>query len=319
MISSLAVAKSAPSHLPFADSSTHLYVVRPTDSLYLNFYTPRTPRADHATVVYLYGGAFINGDRNDRQTRLDAQALLNAGFAVAAVDYRKYFGTLNFDSVPKTKMLNHMDTAFSQAASDCAAAIAYLAAHAKQLGIDTSRIILAGSSAGAISVLQLDFARANGLPVARELPSGWRPAAIAAYAGAIFNHHGPLAYAIPPAPTAFFYGETDRVVPFGFISLLSARYGGGECLSSVFHDNKYVYWTFRYPGHGHEVCGYLHRTIPEFTAFADAVLAGRHIHYNTECAADEFKITPASKYTLMQLLRNDSQVEGLFDDDRQQK
>lgn len=301
-------------HIEFADSSTHLYVVRGADSLYLNFYHPKTWRKGHPTVVYLYGGAFINGHRNDKLTRIDANALLQDGYAVAAMDYRKFFAGIDFNEVPRSQMLDILDSAFNYAAADCAAAVAYLVNNAASLDIDTAAIILAGSSAGAISVLQLDFARCNGLATAAELPEGFRPAAVVAYAGAIFNHCGPLEYAVEPAPTAFFYGEIDKVVPYRCISLFRNHYGGGECLTSIFEENNYVYWTFRYKKHGHEVSGYLHRTMAEFNAFVDAILAGRRVHYETECADDELKITPASRYKLTDLIkRTGDEMKNLFD------
>ncbi len=302
--------------LTCADSSTHLFAVRGTDSLYLNFYCPVNPRADRATVVYLYGGAFIKGNRNDKQTRLDADALLRAGFSVAAIEYRKYFGMVEFSKLSKSKYLDALDSAFNYAAADCGAAVAFLVRHADSLNIDTTKIILTGSSAGAIAVLQLDFARANGLEAARNLPQAFRPAAVVSYSGAVFNHHGSLKYKSEPAPTAFFYGDVDKVVPYRCISLFSAHYGGSDCLISNFADNDYVYWAFRYRKHGHEVCSYLYRTMTEYTAFIDAVLAGRRIHYDSHCSSDEFPITPLSKLTLKDLLDYDEREEGVFDEER---
>ena len=300
--------------LPCADSSTHLFAVRGADSLYLNFYTPVNPRADRATVVYLYGGAFIKGHRDDKQTRLDANALLKAGFSVAAIEYRKYFGKVEFAKLSKSKYLDALDSAINYAAADCGAAVAFLVRHADSFNIDTSKIILTGSSAGAMAVLQLDFARANGMEAASELPEGFRPAAVVSYSGAIFNHHGSLDYKNEPAPTAFFYGEVDRVVPYRCISLFSAHYGGSACLISNFDYNDYVYWAFRYRKHGHEVCAYLFRTITEYTAFVDAVLSGRRIHYDSRCSSDEFLITAVSKFTLKDLLDYDDREEGVFDE-----
>ena len=300
--------------LEYADSSTHLYVVRGADSLYLNLYHPREWRAGHPTVVYLYGGAFIHGHRNDRQTRLDAGALLRNGYAVVAIDYRKFFANVNFEEVPRVKMLDLMDSAFNYAAADCAAAVAFLVEHRDSLRIDTSAVMLAGSSAGAISVLQLDFARCNGWATAAELPEGFRPAAVVAYAGAIFNHNGALHYAAEPAPTAFFFGDADRVVPYRCISLFCNHYGGGACLTDEFADNNYVYWTFRYRKHGHEVAGYLYRTMSEFNAFVDAIFAGRRVHYDTECSSDELKVSKASKYKLSDLLNlSQDEIKDLFD------
>ncbi|MBQ0016963.1 MAG: alpha/beta hydrolase, partial [Bacteroidales bacterium] len=185
----LMVTPCVASGVIYSDSATYAYVVRGADTLLLDFYTPISKRQDAATVVYLYGGAFINGQRGDKQTRLDVAALLDRGFQVAAIDYRKYLSQVQLDTVSHRRVFDHLDSAIFYGASDCAAAVAFLCAHANDLGIDTSKIVLAGSSAGAISVLQLDYCRSNQLPVASLLPMGWKPAAVVSMSGAVFAHH----------------------------------------------------------------------------------------------------------------------------------
>ena len=62
------------------------------------------------------------------------------------------------------------------------------------------------------------------------------------------------------------------------------------------------------------VLSILHRTMAEFNAFVDAILAGRRVHYETECADDELKITPASRYKLTDLIkRTGDEMKNLFD------
>ena len=296
----------------FADSSTHIYAVQDGDTMRLNLFRPEKAREDGASVVYLYGGAFINGDRNDHLTRRDVNALLRAGFTVAAIDYRKFLSTVDFEAVPKKQWLALLDTAIGVATADCVAAVAYLT---EQQLVDTSRMVLVGTSAGAIAVLQLDYARVNELPIVDGLPKGWCPSAVVGYAGAVFDRYGSIVYNREPAPTAFFYGEQDRVVPYGCLSLFANHYAGSECLLGNFADNDFTYWGFRYLGHGHEVSAYIHRTMNEFVAFVDAALSGRRIHYHTDCAAAELKIRPASRYSLMGIMRSNDGFEGLFDEE----
>jgi acetyl esterase/lipase len=79
-------------------------------------------------VIWIHGGAFMLGDKSDPQS-LDA--LLAAGFAVAAINYRL------------------TDTAIWPAQlEDVTAAVRHVRTNADALGVDGSRIALFGASAG---------------------------------------------------------------------------------------------------------------------------------------------------------------------------
>lgn len=303
MIAATAVLKAQ--NPIFADSSTHTFAIRGNDTLRLDYYRPINPRDDHAMVVYLYGGAFINGSRNSASTRGDFAGYLQQGFSVAAVDYRKFLGTVDFDKYSKIQMLDLLDTAIAQAVEDLSEAIAYLVSHAEPLGIDTSKMILTGVSAGGITVLSLDQARVNGYARAQTLPQGFRPAAIVSYSGAIFSRRGAIRYDHAPAPTAFFYGDNDKVVPYSCIRIFNIYYGGSECLLPLFEARNFYYWSFCFSHHGHEVCAYTPYTLQEFNAFIDAVFDGRKLHYATTCTDDRFKLSAISKFTLTELIDAD--------------
>jgi acetyl esterase/lipase len=93
----------------------------------LDLYLPEGVTAP-PVVVWIHGGAFMMGDKSDPQS-LDA--LLEAGFAVAAINYRL------------------TDTAIWPAQlEDVTAAVRYLRENAANLGVDGSRIALFGASAG---------------------------------------------------------------------------------------------------------------------------------------------------------------------------
>jgi acetyl esterase/lipase len=84
--------------------------------------------ANPPVVMWIHGGAFMLGDKSDPQS-LDA--LLAAGFAVAAINYRL------------------TDTAIWPAQlEDVTAAVRYVRSNADTLGVDGTRIALFGASAG---------------------------------------------------------------------------------------------------------------------------------------------------------------------------
>jgi acetyl esterase/lipase len=86
-------------------------------------------------VVWIHGGAWMGGDRRYLPETLRPNqlfdALLEAGLAVATVDYR-----------------HALESPFPAQLHDAKAAVRYLRAHADILGVDTTRVGVAGESAG---------------------------------------------------------------------------------------------------------------------------------------------------------------------------
>ena len=102
--------------------------------LQLDLWVPATT-APAPLVVWIHGGAWIFGDRRDLPPTLQPNqifdALIQAGLAVASVDYRLV-----------------REAAFPAQLHDVKAAVRYLRAHAEQLGLDTRRMGVWGESAG---------------------------------------------------------------------------------------------------------------------------------------------------------------------------
>ena len=261
---------------------TYTFVMRDTLPLQMDVYQPQSPRADHACVVYMFGGGFLSGERNNKQALRCCHALADRGFVVVAIDYRLYLKNVHPTSIFTAHAL--FDTAIRYAVEDCSEAIAYLCQHADELHIDTSNIILTGSSAGAIGVLQTDYCRSNHLPEAAALPPTFRPVAVIPYAGAVYCRVGHLSYDLPPAPTCMFHGICDRLVNYNSFrgSLCTALYGSNR-VAKVFRKNGYTHWVLRYEDRGHEIAAALPQTINEFCAFAESALSGRVVMYDAVC------------------------------------
>jgi acetyl esterase/lipase len=97
------------------------------DSLRLDLYRPRTV-ADPPVIVWFHGGGWKIGDK---RIRLLIRDLTRDGYAVASVQYRLSGQAL-----------------WPAQREDCLAAIHWLKTHGSKLGIDASRMALAGDSAG---------------------------------------------------------------------------------------------------------------------------------------------------------------------------
>ena len=96
----------------------------------LDLYLPKDANATHPLVIWIHGGGW---ERGDKSLGPDAppRRLVDAGFAVASVDYR----------------LSH-EAVFPAQIDDVKAAVRYLRANAASLGIDATRIGAWGDSAG---------------------------------------------------------------------------------------------------------------------------------------------------------------------------
>jgi arylformamidase len=98
----------------------------------LDFYAARSGAGPAPLFVFVHGGGWRQGDKSNATGPEKVDHFTGRGFAFASVNYRL---------VPGAKVEDQ--------AQDVADAIGYLVKHARELGVDPSRIVLAGHSAGA--------------------------------------------------------------------------------------------------------------------------------------------------------------------------
>ena len=277
LIGTFVCLTATASHPDRLDCATYKYVER--DSfLCLDVYKPETPRADKAAVMMAFGGGFFSGERNNYIMKDWARALTEHGFTVISIDYR--LGFKDSAAVESHRRLLQLPDLFKYcidiAVQDCAAAVAWVHSNAGMLGIDPSKLILTGSSAGAITVLQLDYCRANSLPQASALPAGWKPAAVIPYSGGVMCRDSKLKYATDPAPTMLLHGKKDRIVTYKSIGLpFGEKMHGGKKMDKALNRQDIPHWFIRFDDIGHEVANWLPGSIDLFCTFVDLTLAGR--------------------------------------------
>ena len=230
---------------------TYQYAERDTLNLYLDFYTPKTIHDSTICVVYVFGGGFIRGNRDGEWEKAYFKQLVDEGFMVASIDYRLGLKGAKNLSITNSEPL---ETAINMATEDAITAIAYLLDHAKELKVNKDWIMMIGSSAGAITSLQVDYALCNGFLNAGALPADFRLAGVVSYAGAIFSHEGKVRYRNHvPAPTMLYHGMADRLVPYKKISFFSVGFYGTDALVKQFEKYDYPYFARRFEGYGHSV------------------------------------------------------------------
>jgi predicted esterase len=125
--------------------------------------------------------------------------------------------------------------------------------HADSLGIDTSRIILSGSSSGAITTLTAEFERKNEYAESGILPSGFQYAGLITFSGAILSLKGKLSFKNPPAPRLMFHGTEDKIVPYKKIKFFNKGFYGSEWIAKYLKEHNIPYYLFSEEGMGHEI------------------------------------------------------------------
>ena len=230
---------------------TYQYAERDTLKLYLDFYTPAQVHDSTICVVYVFGGGFIGGHRDGQFEKAYFKQLVDEGFMVAAIDYR-----LGLKGVKKLSVTHYqpLEIAINMATEDAISAIAYLLEHAKELRVNKDWIMMAGSSAGAITSLHVDYAMCNGTLNSNILPEDFRLAGVVAYAGAIFSSKGKVQYRNrAPAPTMLFHGTADNLVPYNKMEFFNVGFYGANSLVKRFEKYGYPYFARRFEDYGHSI------------------------------------------------------------------
>lgn len=283
--------------------NTYMFVERDS-SLCLDVYKPETPRADKAAVLMAFGGGFFSGERNNNQMKRWASALLEHGFTVISIDYR--LGFKDSDFVANHSRLLQLPDLFMHcidiAVQDCAAAVAWVCSNAGMLDIDPSKLILTGSSAGAITILQLDYYRANSMSGASALPAGWKPVAVIPYSGGVMCRDSKLRYATDPAPTMLMHGTKDRIVTYKSLGLpFGKKMHGGKKMDKALNRQDIPHWFIRFDGIGHEVADWLPGSVDLFCTFVDLTLAGRITTLDATMTDSGLKPTAWAQMNMFQL------------------
>lgn len=284
---------------------TYPFVERDS-TLYLDVHRPAVARADKAAVLSVFGGGFVVGNRDDKYQSNLADSLVKRGFTVINIDYR--LGLKDSVMVAKYHRLLDLDDLFQYcidiATEDCAAAVAWVCAHADELDIDPARMVLTGSSAGAITVLQLDYCRANGLPLVSALPEKWKPAAVIPYSGGVMCRKRDLKYNTPPAPTLLMHGTKDKIVAYKSFGLpFHAKLFGSKTIDKKMNKQGIPHWFIRFEGIGHEVASWFPGSVDLFCGFVEQALSGRVTSLDATMTDSELKPTRWTDMSLFELYK----------------
>jgi acetyl esterase/lipase len=217
-----------------------------TVTLKLDVYQPTGDTVTaRPAIVWVHGGSFCCGDKTSGEIVDEANNFAKRGYVNFSINYRLEPGGCSA-SAPTTNCIR----AIQQATEDAHTAVRFIRAHASTYKVDTTRIAIGGSSAGAITALNVGFGSG-------EDPAGSVKAAVAISGAQLVS--APIGPG--DAPSLLFHGTSDTTVPYqwgvntvnnakaaGLYSYMTTWSGAGHVPYATFHDqiieqtSNFLYW-----------------------------------------------------------------------------
>lgn len=243
---------------------TFMYAKRDTCDLFMDVYDPAEGSVREAygiekpTVIFMFGGGFIHGTRDDADYHKWFRMMTENGYRVISIDYR--LGLKGSDKVGVAQV-NVLDKAIHMAVEDLFSATNFILDNADQLGVNPYNIVISGSSAGAISVMQAEYEIANATQWASVLPAGFNYAGVMSFSGAILSREGKVDFKKSPCPTLMLHGTSDELVPYDQIKVFNLGFFGGGKLVERFKKYGLNYNMYHFTDYGHEIAGSMDTTL----------------------------------------------------------
>ena len=223
---------------------TFLFARRDTCDLYLDIYRPAEGAAttldgkEKPALLFVFGGGFIIGARNESWYFPWFQALLDEGYPIVAVDYRLGLKgvRMRFDPFHLIESAKLAKRAVDMGVEDVFASVRYLCDNAEELGIDPDNIVICGSSAGAMISLSSELEACNRTSRAAILPEGFHKMG--------FGRRG--------------------------------MFGSSYLVEKVLKPAGYTYQIYRYVGHSHDMAANMLANWPEEKRFLEVAVMGRN-------------------------------------------
>jgi predicted esterase len=177
--------------------------------LAIDLFVPQTA-VNKPLLVYVHGGGFAGGER-DHPNHIDfCEHFAKQGWVTATISYHLLMKGKSFscDQAAANKI-----TTFAESARNVNQAVAYLIKNADRYNIDPSKIVIAGSSAGAEAVINAGYWKKTQENI---LPANFKYAGIISMAGALIDENWITSESA--VPTALFHGTCDNLVPYATAS-----------------------------------------------------------------------------------------------------
>ena len=264
---------------------TYTYAVDGCDTLRLDHYVAPVEGA-RPCMMFLFGGGFSGGVRDNSMNVLYFEFLADNGYDVVSIDYR--LGMKGVNSPGLFKFLRAMEHSVEIAAEDLFRATNFIIDRADEWHIDIEKIVISGSSAGAIAVLQGEYILSNRLPLSEILPADFHYAGVISFAGAVFSLKGTPRWPSSAAPMLLFHGSADTQVPYKKVALLGYGMYGSKYIAKRLRKAGAPYWFYSVEYATHSMAGTpMHENRDEILMFLEEFVLGKSHQQRTTHIIDK--------------------------------
>lgn len=276
---SLIIGMAASAQNKITPDGTYMYVQRDTCDLFMDVYDPAAGSRtsldgiEKPTIIFMFGGGFIRGTRDDESYNGWFRTMTENGYRVISIDYRLGLKGSNKVGIAQ---VNVLDKAIHMAVEDLFSATDFIIENAEQLGVNPANIVISGSSAGAITVMQAEYEIANRTSWASALPAGFNYAGVMSFSGAILSREGKVDFKNTPCPVMMLHGTSDELVPYDQIKVFNLGFFGGGKLVERFQKYGLNYNMYHFIDYGHEIAGSMGTTTDlQFKFLENNVMKGK--------------------------------------------
>lgn len=250
----LGISAEAQDVYQFAQRDTlalHLSVYEATPGAETTFQGQEKP-----VVLFIVGGGFVRIEMGDYVYDW-FDILNNNGYTVVSIEYRQ--GMKGY-KVKRTlsglvKASDQFLLSQQMAVEDLFSAVGFLYDNREELGLNPDNMVLAGSSAGAITALAAENQIVNG--TAKGLPEGFNFRGVMSFAGGIISTSGAPDYQSKPCPTMLLHGTADGAVTYKHYGYFGRGIWGSDYLAGKLKNVGADYCFYRYPDRTHDVAAYM--------------------------------------------------------------
>ncbi|BAO77176.1 esterase [Winogradskyella sp. PG-2] len=193
-------------HNTVVEKSTHTYRSLNSETLELDYYKPKENKDNLPLLIYVHGGGFANGQRDEKVIVSLAHKLAENGYAKIAVSYRLTRANKDFNC---NTSANDKIKTFNEASEDISHALNYVLENTATFKINKDKIVIAGESAGAEAILNLMYTYRDTI-----IPKEFKFAGLISRAGALTSLDNITSQSA--IPTQLFHGENDQLVPYNY-------------------------------------------------------------------------------------------------------
>ncbi|WP_417352362.1 alpha/beta hydrolase [Flavobacterium alkalisoli] len=189
---------------------TLTYFVNDSTKLELDLFIPKKQGKEKSPLlIHVHGGGFAVGTRE--WGHHIAKHAACQGYVAASISYTLYMKDKKFSC---DGILSEKVKAFQIAANQLWQATLFFIKNSEKYNIDTSKIFISGSSAGAETVLHATYWNRDLMNIYPDkLPASFKYAGVISGAGAIMDLN--LITKESVIPTLLFHGSCDPTVPYG--------------------------------------------------------------------------------------------------------